>query len=77
MSTVLILDDPNTVGLDLVVADNGAGYIDPRLGVVTYIGTVGSFIVNASVGNTDPFINVGEIDLFASPEFAGGGHILA
>ena len=57
-----------TLGLGVVVTDNGAGDVNPLIGAVTYSGAVGSnFIVNVTTGVSTPLIggvgDLGVIDL--------------
>src|SRR4051812_49286286 len=50
----LMLDDPSTVGVDKIIADNSALDLEPAVGVIVYSGSVGSFIVNVSTGTSAP-----------------------
>ncbi len=48
---VLTLDDPATVGLDVLVVDGGAGDSNPLPNVITYIGAVGgTWTTNVTTG---------------------------
>jgi len=53
---MLILDDPATVGFDVMITDQGIGDINPTAGVITYSGAVGAFAVNVSTGVSQPVL---------------------
>ena len=56
----LQLDDLGTLGIDIEIADNGAGDISSVAGHVLYFGNVGGFFVNVAVGTSKPHIGSAE-----------------
>ncbi len=52
----LSLDDSTTVGIDVIVADQGIGDSNPVVGAITYVGLAGSWIVNTTTGLTKPVL---------------------
>jgi len=62
----LRLEDSGT-GQGVVITDNGAGDTSASSGVITFNGSVGSFIVNVTTGLSKPLIggtnNYAELDL--------------
>lgn len=53
---ILRLDDPTTSGIEVTVADQGAGDINPDVGAITFMGSVGAFTMNVSSGFSKPVL---------------------
>ncbi len=54
-SEILVLDNVATIGApDVYVTDGGPGDINPALGVITFSGAIGQFIVNVTTGISKP-----------------------
>ena len=73
---ILRLDDPTTLGIDVTVADQGAGDINPTVGVVMFSGSVGAFAVNVSTGVSKPIVGsagIPRIDLNSIDVTTGSG----
>jgi hypothetical protein len=43
-------------GADVVITDNGAGDLNPALGVITFSGAVGNFAINVNTGESKPVL---------------------
>jgi hypothetical protein len=79
-SFVMTLDNPATAGIDVSVTDNGAGDLNPVVGVIVYTGAVGAFPVNVTSGVSKPIISnppgVGDLDLNSVSINTGGAGTL-
>jgi len=76
---ILRLDDPSTPGIEVTVADQGAGDINPTVGVVMFSGSVGAFAVNVSTGVGKPILGSAgspRIDLNSIDVTTGTGGLL-
>jgi len=47
---MLRLDDPTTAVIEVTVTDQGAGDMNPTAGVIVFMGPVGAFTLNVSIG---------------------------
>jgi PEP-CTERM motif len=63
-----ITDGTNTV----TVTDQGAGDLNPTVGVVVVSATVGTWAVNVSTGQGSPFFPAGQLDLNSANTNIGG-----
>jgi hypothetical protein len=57
-AAALFLDDGN---IKVTIEDNGAGDINPMLGVITFNQSLGNWIVNVTTGITKPVLGTNEI----------------
>lgn len=86
---VLTLDDPNTLGLDVILADDtliglptDSGLIVNRhdqiggSGVISFSGAVGSFIVNVTTGISKPLIGPSRLDLNSIDVSGAAGRLI-
>lgn len=77
-SAQLMLDDPTTFGIDVLVPDNGIGDLNPLVGAVVFSGAVGTFVVNVSTGTTAPILPgpYPHLDLASVNVASGAGTII-
>jgi hypothetical protein len=76
---VLRLDDPTTVAIDVSITDNALGDINPLLGVITFSGPLGPFIVNVTTSVSKPIIGsltAPELDLNSINVSGGAGTLV-
>jgi hypothetical protein len=71
---VLTLDD--TMGNTVTVVDNGPGDMVPAAGIVTYTGSLGTWIQNVSTGVSDQILDQVEMDLNSVNVSGGPGTII-
>jgi len=71
------LDDSSTLGIDATVLDGGAGDQNVLAGAITYIGSIGTWLMNVTTGITKPLLGTDEypvlhLDSVNATSSAGG-----
>ncbi len=62
-SFVMMLDDPNDSAAATYIYDLGLGDYNPAAGAITFLGNIGSFVVNVVTGVSKPLIGPSKLDL--------------
>ena len=60
---VMMLDDPNDSAAATYIYDLGIGDFNPAAGAITFLGNIGSFVVNVVTGISKPLIGPSSLDL--------------
>lgn len=62
-SFVMMLDDPNDSNAASFITDLSASDFNPVTGAITYVGSIGAFIVNVVTGVSKPTIGPSQLDI--------------